>query len=113
MIVIAFCCIVINLCQTVTIFSRQGYIASAVVTSLLMLIPLVLCIRKETVFWNEAKQEPKHETRPQVDAPKENQDSNPGFWEKKKIRKDIFGYNGSVCSSYGNYYGWDGPGGAA
>ena len=32
---------------------------------------------------------------------------------KKKIYKDIFGYNGSVCSSYGNYYGWDGPGGAA
>ena len=87
MIVIAFCCIVINLCQSVTIFSRQSYIASAVVTSLLMLIPLVLCIRKETVFWNEAKQEPKHETRPQVDAPKENQDSNPGFWEKKKSTK--------------------------
>ena len=90
MIVIAFCCIVINLCQTVTIFSRQGYIASAVVTSLLMLIPLVLCIRKETVFWNEAKQEPKHETRPQVDAPKENQDSNPGFWEKKNPQRHFW-----------------------
>lgn len=52
-----------------------------------MLIPLVLCIRKETVFWNEAKQEPKHETRPQVDAPKENQDSNPGFWKKKNPQR--------------------------